>query len=323
MLSMRVAGKLSVKLLMVGAYMFFSALPARAVVVHDRGTTGTPSSHTVRPIPDPGWDNVGWGSNGLVPASAGSAVYLGNGWVLTANHTVGSREITLGDTFASGNLFQWDNVTPPVRLKNPNNTNSDLIMYHVAGNPGLPVLKIASTAPAVNDSLIFIATGVERDNGFNQYPRGSSSSADDYFGYDWSSNRIKAWGTNAVEDDPDGNAGVAFLRAVSGSNTWGFMTIFDDFTGEAHTADKDSGGAVFIDVTGNGDWRLGGIISAVFMFQDQPGLGLNDAALIGNATFVADLSVYYDQIAALIPEPTTAAMLGGLMLVLAGRRPRR
>ena len=65
---------------------------ASAVIIDSSDGTG----NTAAPSPDPGWSYVGT-RGGL------TAVYLGDGWVLTANH-VGAGDVTLSALRRSGSL---------------------------------------------------------------------------------------------------------------------------------------------------------------------------------------------------------------------------
>ncbi len=295
----------------------WSVVPTQALVIQGGAGTSTPAAHTTRPTTDPGWDNVGWGSNGTAASSPGSAIYLGNRWVLTAGHTIGNQ-ITLGDTFGSGTLYTKDPATASVRLKNPDGSDTDLVMFRIQQDPGLATLDIIQNTPGIGDSVVMIGTGVERGSALTTYPSGHQ-------GYDWSGSRLKTWGDNTVAQESPGNSGFVFNVAGIGLDVSGFGTVFDNSTGEGQAAAKDSGGAVFVDVTGNGDWQLGGVMIAVSTFGNQPDgpLGVGQTSVFGNATLMADLSVYRDQIVSLIPEPSSAAVLGVFGMVLIRRRSRR
>src|SRR5205823_6655885 len=79
---------------------------------------------------------------------------------------------------------------------------------------------------------------------------------------------------------------------------------------EAQVADGDSGGAVFYKDPTSG-WELAGIVNAKGAFTNQP----SDTAIYGNASYLADIATYRDQIIAVVPEPGACwllAIAGGL-----------
>ena len=57
---------------------------AAAAIIH----LGYGSGNTTAPVDDPGWDYVG-------EFKSGSAIYLGNRWVITANHLGSGSTMTL------------------------------------------------------------------------------------------------------------------------------------------------------------------------------------------------------------------------------------
>jgi hypothetical protein len=82
-----------------------------------------------------------------------------------------------------------------------------------------------------------------------------------------------------------------------------FYTDFDAVSGEAQGATYDSGGGVFTGTAS--DVELAGIMITVANYNNQPA----GTAVFGDATYIADLSAYRDQINQVIPEPAVIAML--------------
>lgn len=78
-------------------------------------------------------------------------------------------------------------------------------------------------------------------------------------------------------------------------DTWTFVTTFDGMgaSSECQAANGDSGGGVFISN------RLAGIMTRIGIFSNQP----IDRAVFGNTTFVADLSLYRNQILDIMNPP--------------------
>ena len=285
---------------LLGVALCLLAAPARGVIID----TFTGSGNTTAPPDNPGWANVGTVNNG-------SAVYLGNRWVITANH-VGSGSTTLsGTTYAmvpGSNVILSNNGTPG------RTANADLLMYQLDTDPGLPALTIAATAPADTAAVTMIGAG--RDRGalttwfVNTIPNPWVWTVDNVTpnaaGYAWAGSRTMRWGTNAITgtaDWIDYNPGF-FVSVLA------LQTTFDDLPGdstEAQAAVGDSGGAVF---SKNGaSWELAGIMLAIDAYSGQPG----STAVFGNNTYSADLSFYRSQIVMVVPEPSAwiLAIAGG------------
>jgi Trypsin len=266
------------------------------------------NDNTTAPIDDPGWLNVG--DNG---------VYLGNRWVITAAH-VGAQTAT----FPERGTFD---VMPgsPAQLQNPSGSGlsayTDLLMYRLTADPGLPSLAIAISTPAQGDTIAFIgdgstvttaATETQWDANWNVVSSGGVHS-----GYKSTTNR-KLWGTNLVEDDGAVVVNDGIADVIS------FFTKFDKSgingstaTGsEAQAQSGDSGSAAFDKV--GGLWVLAGVTFAVGAADKlQPDPAQN--AVYGNETFAADLSQYRDQILATIPEPSSLALVGAVAAFAGGR----
>jgi len=269
-------------------------VPGHAVII----ATGDGSGNTTAPTDDPGWDNVGTRTTGL------TVVYLGNGWVLTANH-VGAGDVVLaGQTYTeiSGSEHQ---------LVNSDSTLADLVVFQINGRPSLPLLPIASAPPTTSDVATEIGHGVDR---------GAATSWMGINGFLWGNNNNMRWGTAPVSQ-------VNITVSLNGIVTHSFATVFTDVGGSAfpgQAAAGDSGGAAFVKV--NGNWMLSGVMFASDEFNGQPA----STSLFGNHTYAADLSVYRSQIVHLVTPSVVAGCglgpeLGLLMpplLWLHGRRRR-
>jgi len=292
------------------------APPAGAVIIDSGDGTGNTSAPPACPAPgspvcgDPGWDHVGSTLSSL------SVVYIRNRWILTANHVPVDSVVLNGAThaFVPGT---------EIRLDNGDGTFPDLKVWGIESDPGLPELPIRSNTNLPSGEVIMIGKGRNR---------GAATDSDDPTiwvapptppatpipGWLWDASKTKRWGVNVVVDawlpDP--------LDTVS------FYTVFDytassgHRTHEAHGTEGDSGGAVFAK-QGN-SWELAGTMFALARWDGH----LNNSALRGEATIVADLSFYRDQILTLtaaepIPEPDGLAGLGAGLLLLAALNRRR
>jgi hypothetical protein len=272
------------------------ATPARAVIIQTVSGTG----NTTAPGDDPGWNNVSIRGNG-------TAVYLGNGWVLTANHTTGGSMTFNGQTFSEvpGTAFSLTNNGAVGKT-----TDTDLKMFQIDGIPtGVATLPIAATTPTAGTAVTMIGGGLDR-GAFTQWSVNQStnpwtwtevSSGGNAAGYKTLATRALRWGTNAV----GGTEQWISTGSQDVLTTWTTFS-FADGTSEAQAVVGDSGGPVFAKY--GGQWQLAGIMVTVDAYSGQPSPGLT--AMFGNRTYMADLSYYRSQIVAVVPEPDAATLLG-------------
>jgi hypothetical protein len=315
-----------------------SAVPASAVIIGPGD--GTLNRLPASPPSGVLWQNVGAFSNGAGPASL---TYLGNRYVLMANHTglpVGSSIFFPG---VAGS-FALDGLTDS-RLKNPDNSLSDLRLVRLSTDPGLsPVpLPTAGVSPAIGANLTLIGNGRTRVAAPTYYDvtagptytataNGATAAVG---GFAWTSSNALAWGTNTNDGNNAGGPN-ALLGGVF--NVFAFQADFyesgpttdptaakNDYrnrvvtlgqtTPEAAATQGDSGGGVF----GPGG-VLVGTLTAVDSFTNQPA----DTTLFGVKTYISDLSVYRSQLPADVPEPASAlAFAAAAAGLLAGRRRSR
>lgn len=302
-------------------------MTATAVHVMGNSTNSTP------PPDDPGFANIG-------TLNGATAIYLGEGWVLTASH-VGAGTVTLGGV-------PYTQLTSPVQLTNQGTVgmtpNTDMILFRITGTPPLPSLSIRASSPAVGNDLVMIGNGVNQDaarSSWDVTPVSNPPPNPPHENNDtWVSNPGGAvqtfgspggntirWGTNDAEFlGLNIDAGFGTVRS--------FATLFDDDLGrpnEAQAVLGDSGSAVFWK---NGAvWELAGMTHAAGNAGDQasggsvnnydnvPG-GSTTSIVDSSTTFMADLSFYRTQILTIIPEPGSAVLSAlGLLGVLRRRRP--
>ncbi len=283
---------------------------AHAVVINTLTGTGNTSA----PVDDPGWANVG-------VLGVGTGVYLGNDWVLTAAHVGGGSIVLNGGTYAmlagSGTTLTNDGAAGK-------SATTDLYMFRLASTPaGLPNVTIASATASGGSAVTMIGSGRDRgaftewsvNTGTTPWAWTEVSSGGSAAGYKTVGSRSMRWGTNDV-----GSTGV-WLDAGFG-DVFMFSTSFTaggSPSTEAQAAYGDSGGAIFH--KNGSDWELSGMILTVAGFSGQPDPAAN--AIYGNATYAADLSFYRSQIVALVPEPSSLAILAAAFAGLAAMHRRK
>lgn len=246
--------------ILLAILLLMLAAPALALVVD-----GANQDRYLRhPDDDPGWANVG-------QRGGTSAVYLGEGWVLTAHHS------SLGDVVFAGTKY------PPVDdsmvwLDDPSGSKADLMMFQVEPRPELPGLHVRRRAP-INEALVLVV-GYGRGRGKAVTWKGVS-------GFHTTEPGVKRWGLNSIAPNR------IDVHGPDGTLTRCFQLDFTS-TGVLHEAQAalgDSGGAVFMRGQ-NADWSLAGVMLSVGRMPGQEA----DVVLFGNVTNAADLSVYAEQI---------------------------
>ncbi len=242
------------------------------------------------PADNPGWNNV-------VQISSASGVYLGDGWVLTANHVGnGPARFSDGRSFdvLTGTNVLLSNTTLP--------GNPDLRMFRLAEDPGLPTLKIDDVRPASGSTVMMIGAGRERAPGLISWSVSGSGNSQTWtettplqantLGFNLLDTTAMAWGTNNVHGGP----------IVINGSTAGFGMAFNrpGLAWEAQAVAGDSGGGVFQFV--DGQWQLAGIMDTQTLLGNQPA----GTAVFGNETQAVDLSVYRTQILDIMTNADTA-----------------
>lgn len=247
---------------------------ASAVII----ATGNGSGNTSAPADDPGFANVGI-------RGSGTAVYLGDGWALTAAH------VGAGSTWFNGTLYS-EVPNSAVQLANPPGQaftpDTDLLMYQVQGSPNLPSISIGSTPPAAGWQVTMIGNGRDRNGSQASWTSSwlSSSVSSTYAGYIWSGMNDIRWGTNVITS-------TGIPQGIGANSETAFQTTFTagGTPYEAQGSSGDSGGAVFHE-DASGHWTLTGIMFAINNLLGQP-MG---TSVFGDVTYSADLSVYRSEI---------------------------
>ncbi|MCA9512762.1 MAG: trypsin-like peptidase domain-containing protein [Myxococcales bacterium] len=279
-----------------------AAAPARAVVAAGGDGTG----HATPPANDPGFAHV---------AALGdlTGVYLGGGWILTADHVPPDRDaVILGVTYPA---------VPGSRivLETAPGVPADLALYRIEGDPGLPWLEIASSPPIVGEPVVMVGQGWTRlaspaywDAAWQPTTPAMAAHA----GFERGVGRALRWGTNevVVVDDE---------VVLGGRTTTSFATTFDEGVSadEAQAVQGDSGGAVFAQRAGDGVWELAGAMFTVGLWIGQPA----DTAVFGTATYAVQLADYREAIEAVTRPAVPAApapwrvLAGVSLLALAAR----
>lgn len=282
--------------------LFAGLLPCRAIIFWNLDNSANQS--------DPG-TGAPYGSVGKVVTSdntslSGSAIYLGNGYLLTANHvTMGTNSFS-HVTFDGTNLFQIDptfqagaralgkQVAPGV----------DLAVFRLSLEPlGVPAVNLlSSTNEAFGSTATMVGWGVGRDP--------SSPLLSTNVAWGAASTSAHRWGLNVPLDALTINYdsySMEAIRTVAGAEG---PTFNPDGLGDAEGAAAlfDSGSALFQKI--NDIWYLIGVTTAVqtadfSIYGDDKVAGVGR----GDANYYARVSTYEPDIVAVVPEPHTLPLL--------------
>lgn len=272
------------------------------------------ASNTSAPAGQPYFDNMG-------AVGGATGIYLGNRWVLSAAHVAPS--LPASATF--GGMAYATQAGTFHRIGNPGGSGlsalTDIVLFRLASDPGLPSLSIAASAPTVGADVMMIGRGRTQENAMTYWEVTENPETNDDVwtertppdplinasGFKTTEPRTMRWGENEV-------AAVSLTENYGFGDVRSFTTAFDDGAKihEAQGIAGDSGGAVLYH---NGSaWLLSGMMVAVSTFEKQPSY----TAVLGNETLMADLSYYRSGILQIIPETgsTLLCLVGCLGLLL-------
>jgi hypothetical protein len=272
--------RLSLIKLMAMVFLGLGLTPAHAVLLGN----STPDSNTTAPLDDPGWDRVGM-------VNGSSAVYLGDGFVLTARH-VNAGDLTLGL-----NTYSFDASFSPQYLQTQSGPDqyADLVLFKIVDGPSMSLLPIYTGTAESGMTATYIGFGLDR---------GTEVAGQ---GWLWGTTQTKRWGQNMIDGALTIDSGEAFYDAL--------ISDFDrvgaggsGLANESHAATGDSGGALFIKDAGV--WKLAGIMTSV----TQDGRSFYDANPMPgppepDVLVSVRLSAYNDWILTAIPEPNAGVLM--------------
>jgi len=272
------------------------------------GTASAPTGTGGQPD-DPGFYSVGRVTNDVLGSTPiGSGVYLGNGWVLTADHVNGRTFIT------QSGIYSWDGVN------SQQIGSTDLRIFKLSSIPTESPISIASSRPVDGTFTVMVGAGRSPEASLTTWHVntgtwtwsetsfvGANATLDGYKTQNPAvSTRVPRWGTNEII-----STGTS---TYMGANTLETEFNLSGTTYEGQGVQNDSGGAFFVETT-PGNWQLAGLIVTVSLYPNQP--DGNQTAIDGNRTVAIDLSAYEAEIMAVVPETAHFGVLLCLMAVVA------
>jgi hypothetical protein len=280
-------------LFLLVSFLFF-ALDSYAVFI----ASGTPNGNTSAPVGDRGWSSMGI-YNGA------SAVYLGNGWFITARHMGSVSTVKFNEVNYSINSSSRTSIT------NANGSYADIQLFQVVDPAAISASgsRVNAGALGAGTSLTMIGYGRNVSSIVtNKYNSQGIQTQVRY--YEGTTSQMK-WGGNTISGFSNSFESVGF----------GFFSDVLQTTlssGKAQALDKDSGGGVFLYDNVSGDYLLAGIMIGAVRYQDANGIfAVTDTGnpSINSKTYSVNLSAYSSQINQAIPEPTTGILLVGVGIV--------
>lgn len=273
----------------------------------------------------------------VVGLGNGSAVHLGNGWFLTANHVSANINSTISQNGASSAISYVDNT-----LKSTFGT--DLKLFYVDDFQSLTNLTSVNISTNANESLSLTTFGYKRSFSFAErftytltYTSGSQLTL---AGAGFGRNETSSLTDETVASDGIKgivHSGISTLMSTQTVNgVTSLITMAETKTGSAQAQDGDSGSGMFVYF--ENEWYIVGTVTsvypsistakAIFGSFDEASLtynesgtpnGFDNSALLENSLTVAiDLSDYIGTISSiiatnpLVPEPAQTTTLIGI-----------
>ncbi len=212
-----------------------------------------------------------------------SGVYLGNRYILTANHV----DNDMSNAFFNGANHAVDTTFTPVTFP-----NADLRLIRIVSDPGLPALPLARISDTTfNQPATMIGWGVGKGTAITNQ------------GWSWGDDptRLERWGTSITLGNykTDPVSGFTFLQ-----------TTFDITMGAqtGQLTGGDSGGGLFENI--DGTWTLVGISSDVD--TDNAALYDQDSSTPGfqpDHSYFQSVAQYTNQIEAIVMPPTIVPVM--------------
>lgn len=294
-----------------------SATPGHAIILFGLGNSNNLSD----PVTGVPFESVARLSDSAGTSLGGSGIYIGNGYMLTANH-VGPFERV---TFDGSTPYYHDGVTP-IQIG-----STDMKIFRLTTTPTVAAVQLYSGNLEVGATGTLVGWGVGRDPNTSVnatlVPWGDSSTSD------------KRWGLNTPTAFYDNFVNGAYtfdiLQTTLGSSS-GVPAGLGGSEAAATLLDSGSGLFQFLDeqwyltgLTTNVTQRGGGSTST--FGNDVPGvlapatppatdtqIGLLGGA--GDINIFARIGSYTDQINTLIPEPSSLLLTAPAFLLLLRRR---
>ena len=277
---------------------FLTNFPAQALILYGEDNSANQT--------DPGtglpFDSVAKISDGLGGNVSGTGIYLGNGYMLTANHVNNRSHVTFdGSTF-----HEWDSAFTPVQIG-----STDMKIFKLSSDPGVSGVLLYGGNNELSQPGNIVGWGVGRNP---SVPVETNSVA-------WgdSTTEAKRWDENTVEGfstASDSTYTYTAFNTVAGSP---FASPAGLGANEAAVTLNDSGSGFFQKI--GGVWYLTGLTTSVETLNTT-NFGADQNLSGGSENYFVRISAYQTQIALLVPEPGSALLTAITAIGLISRRRR-
>lgn len=286
--------------------MQFTCLSVQAIILF-----GLDNSHNLTD-PNTGvpFDAIARVSNSRGASPAGSAIHLGNGYMLTANHVAERSHVS----FDGVNYLPRDTAFTPIQVA----TNVDLKIFRLQTTPDVSSVKLLTSPVEQIAEATMVGWGRGRD------PNVAVNSDTVAWGNDSTIN--KRWALNVPRSSTNS---LAYTHNSINYNYAAIITVLGSSSGdpsglganEGALTTYDSGSALFQLISG--EWYLIGVATTVQVLNSSFfGDDSIDSPDRGHFNYFARVSTYHEEIIAIIPEPAYACLYlaGSLFLFILIRK---
>ncbi len=280
--------------------LFVLPTSSQALIVYDANSNGNayntsvPSSPTINDPTVALWNHVVQIRNSDGTPNA-SGVYLGNGFILTANHVDGTRYFIEATEYSVDTSY---NGTGSRQVTNSNNEGLDLKLVKIQSPPALDGLQMMSSSQsALGSYSLFIGWGVGKGTPETTDPSNQ--------GWTWgdASTVDQRWGRNFTLGSNHNEASNpnTYLETLFYRNAFSFPAAYNNDVFSLSLG--DSGGGLFQYV--NDQWMLAGIGANVSTggssyYDRNSGLGGDQP----DASFFISMPAHSQDVLNAIPEPS-------------------
>lgn len=281
--------------------------PSHAIILVGGGNL----VNTTNPGSGAPWDEVATVTNSSgTHRTSGSAIHVGGGYMLTANH------VSLAQGYVSFDGISTYQISSGSSVQVTSGADVvDLKVFQITNNPGTSGVNLFPEFAKGQEASFGAATHIGWGSGH------SSNDTSNPWAWGDSSTSEKRWGVNVFE-------GATIFTYTNGGLNYEFQSIYtasdsDATSNEAAATLYDSGSGLFIK-DGVDQWFLAGTIVAVST-NGSSNFASDNTADLNLAVRIAE---YSDEISALmtaplaVPEPAIFSFLLGLVAMSAacGRR---